>query len=71
MQISCTVGNFVPVLELWEVRKVVVVGGGEVWEGVHVFSRAIHSPAAAAGTAGEEFRECRFWAEMKELNINC
>lgn len=69
MQISCRVGNFVPVLELWEVREV-VVGGGKVWEGGYVFSRAIQSPAAA-GTAGEEFRECRFWAEMKELNINC
>lgn len=43
---------------------------GKVWEGVPVFCRAIHSPAAA-GTAGEEFRECDFSAEIKELNINC
>lgn len=38
--------------------------------GVNVFCRAIHSPAAA-GNAGEEFVECNFSAEIKELNINC
>lgn len=39
-------------------------------EGVNVFCRAIHSPAAA-GNVGEEFVECNFSAEIKELNINC
>lgn len=47
------------------------MGGGGVQEGVNVFCRAIHSPAAAAGNVGEEFVECNFSAEIKELNINC